>query len=597
MRRNMNRDKNIHQGSSNSSDHSSRRLVRAIGEINEQLISEYDEALLRTAGNVYQNGFAGQVEQADPAGAAILNDQSKRKPKSSRRFWRYGAIAAASLVLVAVGLITASGMGLIKLPIGGGAQSGGGGAPKSDDPSQARTYMFYDGPIFPLTLLEAQENISAIRDISYDFLPYTDITEEYEIDTKDGPKLKQSTYHKTEAKVTDHYLLQNDSDEDITVHAAYPIASSLADLFERIPQVTLDGQSIDPHITMGQYSGGFTGAYGADASNSGQQPQLNLDHIDSWLGYKQLLEDGSYKDSAFADMKYADQTAIVYEFSDFVIKDGEGENPSLAVSYRADEDVKVLSIGFHGGSYPGGDQFIKGFSIPDAQRKQVADDRYFLIALGGDITDISYQGYGNMGWDTGNEMEISASMTRTERSFEETFRELLVHHYKLYDSYNGLNQDDGMEPEQMNMIFEAAYDYLHSFGPLSDRNVDRYTEGMLEDVFSEAVNVDRVIYLHNEITIPAGGTTELAIEQTQRGSHDFVDMGKSFKDAKGYDLTTSLGSNIRFTEQQANIADHGLIKIVDQNFGFDLKQGIRSVKLDPAVEYYYMLVEKVKEKD
>jgi hypothetical protein len=39
------------------------------------------------------------------------------------------------------------------------------------------------------------------------------------------------------------------------------------------------------------------------------------------------------------------------------------------------------------------------------------------------------------------------------------------------------------------------------------------------------------------------------------------------------------------------------IEIVDQNFGFDLKQGILSVKLDPAVEYYYLLVEKVEEKD
>jgi hypothetical protein len=522
--------------------------------------------------------------------------------------------------------------------------------------------MFYDGPIFPLTILSTKSElnnsidnndklstsqinaIEASRAITYDFLPYTDITEEYETDTIDGPTIKKYTSHRTEAVVTDRYTLQNNSNADITVEAAYPVAASLKDLFELTPKLKVDGQQIEPEITTGQYSGGFMGAWSSDTSTTtansqdqqndqndqdgqnqqnqqnsqdqqnvqDQQPQLNLREIDSWLGYKQLLQDGSYLREAFAGVKYANQPAIVYEFDEFVIESGEGVNPSIAVSYTAQEGVDVLSVGFHGGEYPGGDSFIKGFSIPDEQRKQVADDRYLLIVVGGDISDISYQGYSNMGWDDGTEMEISATMTRTETTLEEIFREMLNHHYSIYDSYNNPISDENVEStsdnpnestdsaqqitkdEQLQLIFEAAYDYLHSYGPLSERNIDRYTEGMLEDIFTEAVNVDRVVYLTSEVNIPAGGSAEIEITQTQRGSHDFFDTGKSYKNAKGYDLTTSLGSNLSFTSQQASIADHDLIKIVDQNFGFDLDQGINTVQLNPEVQYYYMLIEKLK---
>lgn len=643
---------------------SASKLIQAIGAIDEQLITEYDTAsniTNNTASNTTSNttnNTAGNITSKPPAKATKVAVRSSHRAK---KIGRYSAIAAACLIVVAVGLITASGLGLLKLPIGGGAQSGGGGAPIAGDDTEetARTYMFYDGPIFPLTILSAKgelnnsndnndtliiSQIEASRAITYDFLPYTDITEEYETDTIDGPTIKKYTSHRTEAVVTDRYTLQNNSNADITVEAAYPVAASLKDLFELTPKLKVDGQQIEPEITTGQYSGGFMGAWSSDTSTTtansqdqqndqndqdgqnqqnqqnsqdqqnvqDQQPQLNLREIDSWLGYKQLLQDGSYLREAFAGVKYANQPAIVYEFDEFVIESGEGVNPSIAVSYTAQEGVDVLSVGFHGGEYPGGDSFIKGFSIPDEQRKQVADDRYLLIVVGGDISDISYQGYSNMGWDDGTEMEISATMTRTETTLEEIFREMLNHHYSIYDSYNNPISDENVEStsdnpnestdsaqqitkdEQLQLIFEAAYDYLHSYGPLSERNIDRYTEGMLEDIFTEAVNVDRVVYLTSEVNIPAGGSAEIEITQTQRGSHDFFDTGKSYKNAKGYDLTTSLGSNLSFTSQQASIADHDLIKIVDQNFGFDLDQGINTVQLNPEVQYYYMLIEKLK---
>jgi hypothetical protein len=365
---------------------SASKLIQAIGAIDEQLITEYDTAS-NIANNITSNtasNISNNIASKPPAKATKVAVRSSHRVK---KIGRYSAIAAACLIVVTVGLIAASGLGLLKLPIGGGAQSGGGGAPIAGDDTEetARTYMFYDGPIFPLTILSAKgelnnsidnndtliiSQIEASRSITYDFLPYTDITEEYETDTIDGPTVKKYTSHRTEAVVTDRYTLQNNSDEDIKVQAAYPVTASLKDLFELTPKLTVDGQQIEPEITTGQYSGGFMGAWSSDTSTTtansqdqqndqndqdgqnqqdqqncqdqqnvqDQQPQLNLREIDSWLGYKQLLQDGSYLRDAFAGVKYANQQAIIYEFDEFVIESGEGVNPSIAVSYTAQEE-------------------------------------------------------------------------------------------------------------------------------------------------------------------------------------------------------------------------------------------------------------------
>ena len=63
----------------------------------------------------------------------------------------------------------------------------------------------------------------------------------------------------------------------------------------------------------------------------------------------------------------------------------------------------------------------------------------------------------------------------------------------------------------------------------------------------------------------------------------------------GYDLVTKLGSNLVCTEQTATLEDRGLIQIVRQNFGFDLKNGVNTVPLDPDTEHYYLEVRRAAE--
>ena len=95
----------------------------------------------------------------------------------------------------------------------------------------------------------------------------------------------------------------------------------------------------------------------------------------------------------------------------------------------------------------------------------------------------------------------------------------------------------------------------------------------------------RVLYFTFPVTVPAHSETEISIVQHREAHMDYTG---EHKDRHGYDLTTTLDSTLRFTEQRAGISGWEWVEILDQNFGFDPKQGVTEVVLDPAVEYYWM---------
>ena len=66
------------------------------------------------------------------------------------------------------------------------------------------------------------------------------------------------------------------------------------------------------------------------------------------------------------------------------------------------------------------------------------------------------------------------------------------------------------------------------------------------------------------------------------------------KNKDGYDMATQLGSNLTFTEQTASICKHEQIEIIDQNFGFDPKNGITTVPLHLNQEHYWIQVRKLR---
>ena len=161
--------------------------------------------------------------------------------------WRAAGLAAA--------LFLVTGAGLLFLLPGGGGGAGGAGS------SGASTFMSYAGPVMPLTLWEANKNITAERDITLDFAPWTE------------------DKYSTGILVTDAYTLTNTSGQDQTVTVFYPFASKLYSLEYDLPLLTLDGRELETVLHTGNYTGGYEGAYGRNGPEEGS---VNLDRPDNW---------------------------------------------------------------------------------------------------------------------------------------------------------------------------------------------------------------------------------------------------------------------------------------------------------------------------
>ena len=74
----------------------------------------------------------------------------------------------------------------------------------------------------------------------------------------------------TDLLVTDAYTLTNRSNADQTVTVLYPFASSLDQLGENMPDLTLDGADLEASLRIGAYSGGFEGAW--DGAGAAAEP-------------------------------------------------------------------------------------------------------------------------------------------------------------------------------------------------------------------------------------------------------------------------------------------------------------------------------------
>ena len=130
-----------------------------------------------------------------------------------------------------------------------------------------------------------------------------------------------------------------------------------------------------------------------------------------------------------------------------------------------------------------------------------------------------------------------------------------------------------------------AAELLTMNGPLAENGVDRYDEGMLDSIVGEVRIHKRVMYFAFDVTVPAGGSVTVEALTVKDESMDYIgdDKGKD-----GYDMATTLGTSLSFTEQTASLSNGDNIEIVAQNFGFDLAGGVTEVTLDQSVPHYWL---------
>lgn len=532
-----------------------------------------------------------KIDAAAPTGKEIIH-------------WkRWGALAAALALAVGVG-------GCVLLRLGGIGFGPGSAAGGSGHDNGGSVFMSYAGPVFPLTVLEGGEGLTARRDIVMDFSPWmpvwwsneqetasrTELTEEErqavlrqydEWYPKGGRFLKS-----TDLLVTDGYTLTNLTEEDKTVRVLYPFVSSLLDLSERIPSLAADGAALNTALHAGGYSGGFQPGAGSQSEGL-----LNLERLNSWEGYKTLLSDGSYLDAALGEFPDLSNTpVIVYRFTGYYGPEPDEKagrpNPTIRAGFDLDyEKTTVLSYGFHGMSRDTEKgHMIQCFSIPQPYNPWYGEP-YYLFVIGEDIQNLTTGGYVTGGADADTEKldGCGVDVKRYEMDLESALREVVELMYGADSRFEELGNGAG-RPD-FELYFGLMKEFLCSCGPLSPSGVERYDAGWLGEM--DFANVDRVFYLEAQVHIPAGGSVKIAASMTKPASYDFHCAGTENRNIYGYDMVTRLGTNLDFTAQTAAALNTEGIEIIRQNYGFDWENGVNKVDLDQSVEHYYLEVRRV----
>ena len=412
-------------------------------------------------------------------------------------------------------------------------------------PVGATDFMSYAGPVFPLTLAQAEPALSADRELLLDCAPYAE----------------ENTAAIT---VTDRYTIHNDSDEDCTVTALYPFVSSLSDLDSLQPSLTVDGAAAKNKL----YPGAFPGWFGpASPDPELAEERWNLHHAESWTEYQTLLT-GSYQADALAPKTLPEQNVYVYSFT------ASGETTAnaatLAITVDADPDkTTILTYGING--Y--GQNEATGqpqYSYFTRAHNQVL---HLLVVLGQDLTGCTMQGYTDGSCEQGKELDaLEGTATRTEMTLADFLRQTAAAQLGTDASSAAVDR-----------LAAAAAELLTGYGVCSAAPAERYSVGMLDSLLQDAYVMQRICYAAADVTIPTGGT--VCIEVISRKPHSFDFFGFYDNAVDGYGIMTT-ESILTLKNQTARLDTHGLVTIYGQNFGF-AEQG-SAVPLSAETEYYYL---------
>lgn len=504
--------------------------------------------------------------------------------------WRSWLVAAACICIVAV-----AGFSLAKNMFGGKSDGGETNSGNGSGREDGITYMSYAGPVFPISTIEDVDGIAAMRNIDFDFSPYESRTETY---VDEGKTVSYVTFD-SKIIVTDSYSLANESREEKTMTLIYPFVASLNDAEEIKPVITVNGNEAEPAWYIGPYSGGFQGAEGGGSSGAGGDVRgedvgdsWNLAPIESWEGYRDLLEGGYQEQTLKNEYHNLNQPVVIYELKNrYGEKSDAAVAPTLSMEFFIDYNkTKILTYGFNGSSYDADTGYCSrsGF-IPQSYNPDYGESAY-LIAIGEDIGEYQLGAY----VDGGCEVKMENAGGEVVR-YEDTLGSILAklaeeylqeHSEYLYGDLSGSLLSVISHEDFVNLVSET----LFSYGLLSDSAKDRYSDGRLEDILSETQYYQRLMYLAFQVTVPAGEEVNIIAGMTKNRSFNYY--GHGYMHCHGYDMVTELGSTLAFTGQTASISNGEFIEILRQNFGFDLQKGVTKVELDLNEPHYYMEVKK-----
>ena len=391
---------------------------------------------------------------------------------------------------------------------------------------------FYRGPVLPLTAISGAEGLTVQRTVDFDFSPYAEE--------------KGSVLASNEAVISDTYYLTNPGVEAVTVELAYPFEGRLNEESKYLPSLTLDGKPLETRRL------------------ASTDPARLIETAKTWEDFRDAVTENNYLTEALTPAVEWDEPVVVYAVTDIQYQGAEElEYPELVLTYDApSEGVEVWD-------------YMLGSTRPDDETKTVSKGFMFhmqdwglLMVRGGDIENLRFQAYSYVTVPGENEIEdVTYGFERYETTFSEVIRAISQYH----------------SPEFSDLL------YAGTMNRLADQRY--YTAGVawknFIELFNEILRENVILYDAFTLTIQPGETLELNAVFRQQAGTENSGFGTA---ADTYDMATRLGSVLEFTVLGATISNSDLIRITEQNFGFDLDTGVTEVTLDPNTERYYIRV-------
>ena len=545
---------------------------------------------------------------------SILEDSEKEtKPVEIRRIKKGTIIAICSAIAVSLAIIVIFGILVIKsqkgvqlnsklppdtsMDMGGYTGSDGPTAYPGDMAGSDQQdinyggidggvgFTRYEGPIFPLYSMEPVSDITVERNIDFGFSPYVDKTQTDTVVMNGVEQTFSYEIHESMSRVTDSYRLVNTTDEDKQITLLYPFVGKLADAYQKVPAISVNGKTVEAELKIGPFSGTFTGA--------GEQPPvkttLNISDVKDWEGYKKLIESG-YIAMTMDELPELDRKVIVYELKDRYAEDFSGA-PYLNISFKADTGkTTIMTYRFNGYSLKNSGERSYGGFIPKEYNADYGKSAY-MIVLGEDIGDYTLKAYTNGGCYT----ELEGAGCTIVR-YESTLDEILGRLYKEYaDEYIGYSSE---KSDDSKYIFNSISDeynlgllaeLMGSYGLISDAPVNRYSDGSFEMIAQDALVMNRLMCRSFTVDIPANGEVTVSMQMKKQAS---VNLMSDNTMIDGYDMVTSLGSNLEIKSTKVSLSDTEPVDIPEQDFGFDIVNGKTSVDISTENDHYSMKVRK-----
>lgn len=350
---------------------------------------------------------------------------------------------------------------------------------------------------------------------------------------------KKYEYAPEFVRVTDSYVLTNPSEESVSVELAWGFDTSF---YEVLPRITVDGAP-------------FSGTVLAGRAMDWSRPK-----IADFQMYSDYLLETDLLAEALREAPVWDAPVKVYHFYDLSYEGEEPNPPMLGVSWKAGADTTV---------------WARKITIDGTARGR----NYLNITIDEDVWL----------WVIGDEPEeLEAVGTRSHTIGQYSHKEVAGLRYELevYDStflecLRAAAEDYAADldaPVTPQMLVDEVLKQIADPEPGGYNSAAYYFDGLYQD--------RRMIYWVIPVEIRAGGSV------TVSGTYEMESSHNGNNDRHGYDIATTLGSNLNFKEQRAVLVNTDPIIITEltggQNFGFDLDAGVTEAVMDTEVERYFL---------